>query len=272
MLSACEERMRRLLSSQFLKGEVTEHHGPSGLCYDLKVEGGIPFPVFAQASQEFPMLEFAAEWVNVERGEKGSARIVDGRVTGQENARITTRAGDDHPVHVEVAADGKLRLALTLLRVSREEWRGYALTGTRDALLRVLRRPDSNAVELFATEGAAEWAAVWRGSLGSGSFIRDELQSPARMDEADFLELDSLARRFVADWIWFAQDRAEDIAVEAERFKLYGYKPSAANVRSVKLHPMRAEAAEDRPLVHTSLGQEDLWVKDLVLAAWAKEE
>lgn len=271
LLGACEARMRRLLSPQFLKNEVTEHHGPSGLCYDLKIEGGIPFPVFAQASQEYPSLEFAAEWVNVERGEKGSARIANGRVTGQESARITTRAGDDHPVHVEVAPAGRLVLALTLLRVGREEWRGYALTGTRDALLRVVRRPESDAVELFATEGAAEWAAVWRGSLASGSFVRDELQPPAGIGEADFRELDGLARKFVADWIWFARDRAEDIAVEAERFRLYGYEPSAANVRSLKLHPMRAEAGEGRPLVHTSLGQEEQWVRDLVLATWAKD-
>lgn len=263
--------MRRLLSSLFLKGEVAEHHGPSGLCYDLKVEGGIPFPVFAQASQEFPMLEFAAQWVNVERGEQGSARIVDGRVTGQENARITTRAGDDHPVHVEVAADGKLTLALTLLRVSREEWRGYALTATRDALLRVLRRPDSDAVELFATEGAAEWVRRWRGGLQAGGYEAADVVPPAPIEAEDFKELDGLARRFVAEWIWFSRDRAEDVAVEAERFKLYGYTPSAANVRTVKLHPMRAEAAEGQPLVHTSLGQEDLWVKDLVLAVWAKD-
>jgi len=64
-LGACEARLRRLLSSQFLKDEVTEHHGREALCYDLKIEGGIPFPVFAQASQEFPGLEFVAEWVNV---------------------------------------------------------------------------------------------------------------------------------------------------------------------------------------------------------------
>ncbi len=270
LLGVCESRMRRLLSSQFLKGEVTEHHGPSGLCYDLKVEGGIPFPAFAQASQEFPSLEFAAEWVNVAAGERGSARIVDGRVTGQENERFSTRAGDDHPAHVEVAPGGRLTLALTLLRVDREEWRGYALTATRDALLRVLRRPDAGLVELFATDGSAEWAAVWRGSLPTGAFTREECRPPIGIKEADFRELDGLARRFVADWIWFAQDGAGDIAVEAERYRLYGYEPAAANVRSVRLHRMRAEAAEGEPLVHTSLGQEDLWVKDLVLATWAK--
>lgn len=269
-LGACEARLRRLLSSQFLKDEVTEHHGPEALCYDLKVEGGIPFPVFAQASQEYPGLEFSAEWVNVAAGEKGKASIVNGRVTGQEIERVATRAGDDYPAHVEVMTTGRLTLALTLFRVSREEWRGYALTATRDALLRVLRPPESDAVELFTTEGAQEWARVWRGALSSGVFIRDELRPPIGIDEAVFRELDGLARGFVADWIWFAHDRAEDIAVEMERFRLYGYEPSAANVRSLKLHRMRAETGQGKPLIHSTLGNDDLWVRELVLATWAR--
>ena len=83
LLGACEARLRQLLSSQFLKDEVTEHHGASGLCYDLKVEGGIPFPAFAQASQEFSGLSFTAEWVNLETDERGSVTLVDGRATRQ---------------------------------------------------------------------------------------------------------------------------------------------------------------------------------------------
>lgn len=80
-LGACESRLRRLLSAQFLKDEVSEHHGTGGLCYDLKIEGGIPFPAFAQASQEFLELSFAVEWVNVETSERGSVTLVDGRAT-----------------------------------------------------------------------------------------------------------------------------------------------------------------------------------------------
>ena len=87
-LGACAARLERLLSAQFLKGEVTEHHGPQALCYDLIVEGGIPFPAFAQASQEFPGLSFDAEWVNVDAGERGSVTLVDGRATRQATGRI----------------------------------------------------------------------------------------------------------------------------------------------------------------------------------------
>ena len=87
-LDACEARLRRLLSAQFLKDEVTEHHGAGTLCYDLKVEGGIPFPVFAQASQEFPGLSFDAEWINVAAGERCSVTLVSGRATRQSTERI----------------------------------------------------------------------------------------------------------------------------------------------------------------------------------------
>ncbi|MBI2509995.1 MAG: hypothetical protein HYV99_08550 [Betaproteobacteria bacterium] len=82
-LAACEAQLRQLLAAQFLRDEVTEHHGAGKLCYDLKVEGGIPFPAFAQASQEFPGLGFTAEWVNVEAGERGSVTLVNGRATRQ---------------------------------------------------------------------------------------------------------------------------------------------------------------------------------------------
>lgn len=270
--SACEARLQRLLSAQFLKDEVTEHHGAEALCYDLKVEGGIPFPVFAQASQEFPALHFVAEWVNVAAGEKGNATIVNGRVTGQETERVATRSGDEHPVHVEVAPGGRLTLALTLFRTGRDEWRGYALTATRDALLRLLRVPESDAVELYATEGGPEWALAWRGALSTRRFARVALNPPLALDRADFNELDRMARNFAAEWIWFASERREDIAIERERYERSGYATADANVRYVRLHRMRAGAGEGQPLVHSSLGPDEQWVKDLVLATWVVEE
>lgn len=271
-LSACAARLGRLLSSQFLKGEVSEHHGPDTLCYDLKVEGGIPFPVFAQASQEFPGLEFAAEWVNVAAGEKGRATFVNGRVSGQESERVTTRTGDTHPVYVEVAPAGLLTLALTLFRATREEWRGYALTATRDALVHVMRSPGANAVELFATDGGPEWALAWRGSLSAKVFERVSLAPPIAIEDAVYAELDQLARSFASDWIWFANAGQEQTAVERERYARYGYPVSAANVRAMRLHRMRAGAGGGAPLVHSTLGEDELWVKDLILATWAVED
>ena len=90
---ACEALLRQLLAEQFLRDEVAERHGAGKLCYDLKVEGGIPFPAFAQASQEFPGLSFTAEWVNVEAGERGSVTLVNGRATQQAIEPIPPRAG-----------------------------------------------------------------------------------------------------------------------------------------------------------------------------------
>jgi hypothetical protein len=272
MLGACEARLRRLLSAQFLKSEVTEHHGAQALCYDLKVEGGIPFPVFAQASQEFPGLEFVAEWVNVAAGEKGAATIVNGRVSAQTKDRIAARAGGEHPLYVEVAASGRLVLALTLLRVARDEWRGYALTAGRDALVRALRGPQSDSVELYATEGGPEWACVWRGKLPAPEARREALIPPIAIDDAVFGELDQVARGFVADWIWFASAPHEEIAIERERYARSGFEVAEANVRSARLHRLRADAGDGKPLVHSTLGAEDLWVKELVLATWGRQD
>lgn len=271
LLGACEARLRRLLSSQFLKDEITEHHGKEALCYDLKVESGIPFPVFAQASQEFSALSFTAEWVNLETGERGSVTLVNGRATRQTIEPIPPRAGDDHPVHVEVAPDGRLTLALTLFRATREEWRGYALTTGHDALLRVLRQPGSDAVELYATEGAAEWSLVWRGDIGAGRLSIEKLEPPVPIEDAVYRELEQIVRRFVSDWIWFASERREDIAVETERYGRHGYAVSGANVRSSRLHRMLADAGEKRPVAYTTLGADERWVKDLILATWARE-
>jgi hypothetical protein len=270
LLGACEARLRRLLSAQFLKDEVTEHHGAQALCYDLKVEGGIPFPVFAQASQEFVGLEFVAEWVNVEAGERGGATIVNGRVTGQTKEGIAARGGSEHPLYVEVSASGRLVLALALLRVGHDEWRGYALTSGRDALVRVVREsPD--AVELYATDGRPEWARMWRGAWPGNTFARDDLRPAMEIDGVLVQELDGLARGFVADWIWFASAPHEEIAIERERYTHNGFEVAEANVRSVRLHRLRADAGEGQPLVHSTLGAEDLWVKDFVLATWVRD-
>jgi hypothetical protein len=83
-LAACEERLRDLLTPLSLKEELSERHRPGTLCYDLKVEGGIPFPAFAEASQAFPDLNFEVEWVNVEAGGRGGVTLINGRATRKE--------------------------------------------------------------------------------------------------------------------------------------------------------------------------------------------
>ena len=267
---ACEACLRRLLSAQFLKNEVTEHHGPGALCYDLKVEGGIPFPVFAQASQEFPELTFKAEWVNVEAGEKGAATLVKGSLAQQSSERLATHAGDEHPVHVEVGPDGRLTLALILFRAAREEWRGYALTASRDALLRVTRRPEAPAVDLCATEGAAEWSVAWRSVTGTAPYLCEKLDPAVAIEDADYRELEAMVRRFVSDWVWFSHERPEDIAVEKDRYERRGFAVSGANVRYARLHRILAEIGDNQVAGYTTLPADQMWLKDLVLATWAR--
>jgi hypothetical protein len=270
MRAACEPRMRRLLSGHYLKNEVTEHHGREALCYDLKVEGGIPFPLFCQASQEFPELKFEASWVNIGAGESGSATIVNGSVTEQASSRLAAGVADDYPVYVEAGPDGRLRLALVVVRATREEWRGYAVTAERDALICVRRVPGSDEVELLVTEGAPEWSAAWRGTLPD-RLSCVSLEAPVAIDATAFSELDALARGFAGRWIWFARGEDAEVAVEADRYQRYGYPVAEANIRASRLHRMRADAGEGAPLVHSTLGEDERWIKEFLLSTWAKE-
>jgi hypothetical protein len=269
---ACEAHLSRSLAGQLRRSDVTEHHGKEALCYDLKVEGGIPFPVFAQASQEFPGLTFTVDWVNVAAGERGQATFVAGRLEAQSTERVGSAAGTAHPVYVGVAADGKLILAMTLEQVAGNEWRGYGVTATRDALLRVRRDPGTNALELHATEGAPEWALAWTGRFPGRRLSRERLRNPIAIEDRAFEELDRLAREFAAAWIWFANASEQEVAIERDRYARYGYTSADANVRSVRLHAMRTEGGEGKPLEHSTFSTDEAWLKDVVLATWAREQ
>jgi hypothetical protein len=143
------------------------------------------------------------------------------------------------------------------------------LTATRDALVRVVRPEESDAVELYATAGGAEWELAWRGALSAARFGRVALTPPIAIEDMIYRELEEIAKRFAADWVWFAADGREEIAVERERYAQYGYTASMANVRSARLHRMRADAEEGKPLIRSTLGRDELWVRDLVFATWA---
>lgn len=272
-LDACDARIKLLLADQPIEGEVSEHHGAQALCYDLKVKGGIPFPAFVEASQAFPMLKMVAEWVNVDAGARGAATIVNGQLTAHQIDALDAAAHSARPVHVAVAGDGRLELALTFLRSNREEWLGYALTADRDALLRVVRAPESDAVELFATEGGEEWSLRWRGSVERQAFDAGIVDPPQLIDQAAYRELEQMARDFVATWIWFSAGPEEEIAIEKDRFARYGYVTAGANVRSARLHKMRQES--ERPegrLEFSTLTADETWVKVAVACSWLKSE
>ena len=268
---ACEENLRRTLAGQLRRNDVTEHHGAEALCYDLKVEEGVPFPVFAQASEAFPGLEFAVDWVNVAAGEHGTARFIAGSLAGQTAEAVGTASPTDHPTFVSVAADGRLVLGMTLERVAIGEWRGYGVTATRDTLLRVRHDLQSQSVELHVTDGAPEWAAAWTGRFPGRRLKAERLRNPIAIETNLYDELERLARAFADVWIWFAKDPERDIAIERERYGRYGYQVADANVRSARLHAMRTEAGEGKPLEHSTFSAEDSWLKDLVLATWARD-
>lgn len=269
---SCEAHLRRALADQLRPDDVTEHHGKDALCYDLKVEGGIPFPLFAEASEAFLGLEFSIDWVNVAAGEHGTARFIAGRLAAQTTERIGAAAPTGHSTYVAVAPDGTLTLALTLERVASNEWRGYGVTATRDTLLRVRHDPESNAIELHVTDGAAEWAAAWTGRFPGRRLTGARLRNPIAMEDRVYEELERLARSFAEAWIWFANAPEQDIAIERERYAGYGYKTADANVRSARLHTMRMNSEQGKPLVYSTFSADEAWLKDVILATWARDQ
>ena len=261
-LDAFDARLKVLIAGDPIAGELSEHHGADELCYDLKVEGGIPFPVFAAASQEFPQLALNAEWVDPGAGARGAATIVSGKLTQHEAGDIATTARG-LPVYIAATEAGVLTLALTYFRIGREEYQGYALTAAEDTVFRIARDA-AGEVELFATEGAAEWSLAWRGAVAGGDFACTRLTPPVPIPQEDFHELGKLAQEFAAEWIWFAAGPREEIAIESERYARAGYTVSDANVRSARLHRMQRDGGFE----HNALDADGAWVKDVVAACW----
>lgn len=273
LLDACAARMQALLDDQAIDGEVDAHHGPDALRYDLNVKGGIPFPAFAMASQAFPALRIDIEWIDVEAGARGAATILGGKLAGHSVGKLATGARSTRHVYVSVAESGRLQLALTFFRSSRDEWLGYALDTQRDALLRVVRAPDSDEIELFATEGSAEWSLRWRGSRPRLNVECEVVRVLEPIDKDVYSELEQLAQGFVADWVWFSSESEEKIAIERERYARAGIGVNAANVRSVQLHRMRSEsAAPAGELLYSTLETDEMWIKDIVAHCWASQK
>ncbi len=270
-LAACDARIRSLLDAEVFDGEFEEHHGDEALSYDFKVRGGIPFPAFVAASEEYPGMTIAAEWVNVAVGRKGRALIVAGRITEHTEEDVALSAGDARNRHVQTAADGTLLLACALVQTDHDTWAGYVLNHERDALFCMTRSGED--VELLATEGAAEWAMRWKLSLAGESQSAESpametLVPPQPIDKKLYAELEQLAESLVADWIWFREGSVEASAIHIDRFARYGYTVRDANVRAARLHVMRNEAGDGQPMVHTTVEPDCAWVVDVLRRCW----
>ena len=266
-LPVADARIKVLLVEEVFAGEFEEHHGDDGLSYDFKVHGGIPFPAFAAASQEFPGLTITAEWVNVAAGRRGRALLADGRIAEHTEEIIALTSADARNRWLQIAADGTLELAFTLVQHGAQEWTGYVLNHERDALFRITRQGD--AIELLATEGAAAWAYVWL-LRGVGDTPQPEaLDLPQPVAGELYAELEQLAQEFVAEWFWLRDAPDADNAIELDRYARYGYPVRDANVRAVWLHRLRADAGTGQPMEYSTLDADHAWICDVLRRCWA---
>ena len=266
-LDAFDARLKVLLAEHEVAGEFAEQHAVDALHYDLKVEGGIPFPPFVIASSEFPELAIAVEWVNPGAGARGTARIMRGALAEQNMENIAAAATADYAVAITLKENGYLALALAAVRAGRDECRGYALTGTQDALFRIVRDPGSGAVELFTTRGAAEWSCAWRVPSGGAPEYR-ELDPAQPIPDGEFRELEKLARDFVAGWIWFGNGPREEIAIEMERYQRQGHVVSDANLRSSALHRINGGATDGGAFHYSTLDADIAWIEEVIVRCW----
>jgi hypothetical protein len=263
-LPAADARIKALLVEEVFAGEFEEHHGDDALSYDFKVQGGIPFPAFAAASQEFPELKIAAEWVNVAAGRKGRALLTNGAITEHVEEPLAAGSAETRNRYLLAAPDGTLELAFALLRRDRGEWAGYVLNHERDAVFSIVR--DGDAIELRTTEGTAEWAYSWR--LNG---INDAPQAAALAQSVDpllYAELEKLAQEFVAEWFWLRSAPAADNAIEVDRYTRYGYTVRDANVRAARLHRLRNDLEVTDVLEYSTLDADGAWIRDLLLKFW----
>lgn len=265
-LAAFDARVKQLAAEQEVTGEFEEQHAAGRLHYDLKVEGGIPFPPFVLASGEFPEISITVMWVNHDAGTGGTARIARGMLVEQNIEGIASAAGQ--ALAIKLKADGYLALALVVLRTGRDEFRGYALTGRQDALFKIVRDPTTGACELVTTHGAAEWSRTWRVTPGHEPHYR-ELDPPQPIAQSEFSELENLAQAFVAGWIWFGNAPREETAIEAARYQRLGYAVSDANLRASALHRIKDIAANEGGALHYStLDAESAWIEHVITRCW----
>jgi hypothetical protein len=156
-LADFRERVRWLLVRDPEAEDYSEHHAAGALEYRFVPKKGIPFPVFAEASADFPELRVEAEWEH--DGVRGRAVIENGRVVDEQRA-----AAGEAGVHVLLGDEGRLVLALICERDG-DGWIGYAASADRHTYFRyadgrlALVDPDDadEAMEEVAFRLVDEW-------------------------------------------------------------------------------------------------------------------
>jgi hypothetical protein len=163
------ERLRWLMVRDLDAEDYTEHHQGGTLEYRFEPKRGIPFPVFAEASGDFPELRIEADWDH--DGMRGRAVIEAGRVTKQDAAEDAAGGAPQPGIALELDAGGALLLAL-ICEQRGDAWLGYAASAERHAFFR------------------------YRGSL--------EIIAPEDADDA----LEEIAFRLVDEWLWYDEEEA----------------------------------------------------------------
>ncbi|MGI9045526.1 MAG: hypothetical protein ACR2FI_01770 [Burkholderiales bacterium] len=265
-LAAFKASLAPLLLEHAATANITESQSDCALSYDVKAAGGIPFPPFVIASEMHPALAIAISWINTEANLRGAATIVNGALTEQKVDALPD--GDSSSrFFVATAADGSLELALTFFQAGADEYCGYALTANQDALFRVKRKREQNAVELVATAGAAEWARQWSiDSAGAAKYRA--LEPPLAIDPRVYEEASLLMAEFIAHWIWFAADPPAQIIIEQTRFERLGYAQHAANLKSAQFAKLQANEGGAQISRLGSGAADAEWVKDMLARYW----
>lgn len=254
-------QVNRLLDEE-AGGSYRELHTPARLEYELKLQGGIPFPPFVSASQAFPDLTVEVEWSEAALGKSGRAIIRNGVLAEKAVHSHAPSGAVQNDVHA--GADGGLELAVSCARW-REYWHGYVIAADEHAFFRV--GGSAQSCELRASDGVdSEWAEQWRVSRGEPAY--GELAPREPIAEDELRELDRLAQEFALEWIWFEESEPAETAVERARFAAYGYPVRAANLRSEKLrNVLRPDAGG---LGFGSFADDARWIPGLLRRCWVR--
>jgi hypothetical protein len=158
-LADFRERLRWLMVRDAETEDYSEHHAEGRLEYRFRPKKGIPFPVLAQASGDFPELRVEAEWDH--DGVRGRAVIENGRLT-EEHRDSAGGPG------IDIAVEAEGRLALAMVVEKRDDCCiGYAASADRHTFFRFVRGelslidPDEPDTELedMALAFVEEW--IW---------------------------------------------------------------------------------------------------------------
>lgn len=264
-LDGFRELLLRALIEEHSAAQFEETVNSGNLVYRFATSTGLPFPAFAEASEAYPDLEIVARWEDTGSGATHVASIRAGTVGGSDARRD---ASGEPPLSVRMAADGTLILALCMTPASEGEPRlGCMVTADRDGMF-LFRGGAADGAELLTTGDELNWSAHWVRQPG-GAWDEAQLAGSRSFEPEHEKRLNELADMLLRDWLWYAEGNAADVAVEAERSRLYGFATGNANVRSAAVKRMaRLEDGGREFFQYSNLGPDDEPVREALERCW----